>query len=100
MTLEEFLSELAVELGATIDRTSPPTMEFRRDRRTFAVATGSTVDLRLDSEIAVAALGTPSTQASQRGPEWVRLTVDTTQTHDLDRARAWFLSAYRNAERS
>jgi hypothetical protein len=63
----------------------------------FAVVTGSTVELRLDRAIAAAALKTPDTAASARGPEWVRYTPATLEDHDLDRLEAWFALAHRRA---
>jgi hypothetical protein len=58
---------------------------------------GNSAEFRLDPEVAEAALGTPSTSSSSRGAEWVRLTVNEDNPHDYDRARAWFLSAWRKA---
>jgi cell pole-organizing protein PopZ len=93
--LEETLAEVAAEVGATSDAG-----EFKRDDRLFAAARSDAAEFRLDAEIADAALGTPSTSASTRGPGWVRLTVDESNPQDLDRAKAWFLSAFRYAERA
>lgn len=63
----------------------------------FAVVDGSTVELRLDSAIAAAALKTPDTARSARGPEWVRYMPATLEDHDLDRLEAWFALAHRRA---
>jgi hypothetical protein len=63
----------------------------------FAVVEGSRVELRLDKAIAAAALKTPDTAASSRGPEWVRYTPATLEDHDLDRLEAWFALAHRRA---
>jgi hypothetical protein len=93
--LEETLATAAQEAGAG----QPVGGEFSRDGRPFAHVAGIVAEFRLDPEIADAALGTPSTSSSARGPEWVGLSVDASNPHDLDRARAWFLSAFRYAER-
>ena len=58
---------------------------------------GSSAEFRLDPAIAVAALRTPDTGPSQRGPGWVRFHPVTLDGHAVDRATAWFLSAYRRA---
>jgi hypothetical protein len=93
--LESLFVELAAEAGASVAAKSGT--EFRRGTKLFAVASGNTVELALDPEIADAVLGTPSTAASSRGANWVQLTGDPVNPHDVDRARAWFLSAWRNA---
>jgi hypothetical protein len=96
-TLEAHLTEVAAEIGAERAAATGGT-EFRRDRRPFGFAVGNVVEVQLDPEIAEAALRTPSTGASLRGPDWVRLAPDSVTQMDLDRARAWFLSAWRAAE--
>jgi hypothetical protein len=93
-SLEELLTHVAGEVGAT-----SAAGEFKREGRLFAVVAGNAVEVRLDPEVAEAALNTPATTASKRGADWVRLTVAPDAPHDLDRARAWFLSGFRNAER-
>jgi hypothetical protein len=99
MTLEEHLSGIVAEVGAEARAMAGGGTEFRRDGRAFAFATGNVVEVKLDPEIAEAALHTPSTSASSRGADWVRLAPDEATQMDLDRARAWFLSAWRAAER-
>lgn len=97
-TLQESLAAAGHELGASAEPSGGGT-EFRRDGQAFAFAERNVVDVRLDPEIAEAALRTPSTSPSSRGADWVRLAPeeeDATQM-DLDRARAWFLSAWRAA---
>ena len=94
--LEEVLAAVATEAGAD-SRRAGTAVEFGRSGNPFAVVSGQAVDLHLDPEIADAALNTPGTQPSTRGAGWLRLTVDTGNPHDIDRARAWFLSAWRTA---
>jgi hypothetical protein len=99
-TLEAHLTEVAAEVGA--ERGSAAgAVEFRRASRLFAAAAGNVVEVKLDPEIAEAALRTPSTNVSPRGADWVRLAADQGEPTqmDLDRARAWFLSAWRAAEK-
>ena len=91
--LEQYLADVASEAGAD----AAVDAEYRHAGRLFAAVSGNAAEFRLDPEIADAALGTPATSTSSRGADWVRLTVDEDSPHDLDRARAWFLSAWRNA---
>jgi hypothetical protein len=93
-SLTDALAEVANEAGAEV-----ASGEFKRDGRVFAAASGNVAEFQLDPEIAEAALGTPATTTSTRGGDWIRLTVDLSKPHDLDRVRAWFLSAWRYAER-
>ena len=95
-SLEELLTTVASEAGAD-SRRAGSAVEFGRAGNVFAVVSGETVDLRLDPEIAEAALNTPGAEPSTRGGDWVHLAVHADQPHDVDRARAWFLSAWRNA---
>jgi hypothetical protein len=91
--LEEFLAGIASEAGANASSGG----EFQRGGQPYAAVSGNSAEFRLDPEVAQAALGTPSTTSSSRGAEWVRLTVNEDNPHDYDRARAWFLSAWRKA---
>ena len=74
------------------------TMTWSRGETAFAVLLGDVVELRLDPAIAAAALKTPDTVESPRGPAWVRFAPATLEGHDLDRLEAWFGLAYRRAE--
>jgi hypothetical protein len=56
-------------------------------------------EFRLDPPVAAAALRTPDTGPSRRGEGWVRFRPDVLDHHALDRAEAWFGSAWRRAER-
>ena len=47
--------------------------------------------------VAGAALRTPNTEPSVRGSEWVAFEPATLDDAAVDRAEAWFLSAYRRA---
>ncbi|HLX35151.1 MAG TPA: hypothetical protein VKR30_07905 [Candidatus Limnocylindrales bacterium] len=71
---------------------------WSRGETAFAVLHGSAVELRLDRAVAAAALRTPDTAPSPRGPEWVSFAPSTLEGHDLDRLEAWFGLAYRRAE--
>ena len=63
----------------------------------FALSRGGRAELRLDPLVARAALRTPDTAASSRGPDWIAFAPETMDDEAIDRAEAWFLSAYRRA---
>ena len=102
MTLAELLAEAAESL-AGVSATVDPAGGVLWDRvgRGFAVisADGRAADFRLDSAVAEAALRTPDTARSRRGSDWVSFRPASLDEHALDRAEAWFGSAWRRAER-
>ena len=61
----------------------------------FALLTGGSATFRLDPLVARAALRTPGTAASDRGPDWLTYTPAELDDETVDRIEAWFLSAYR-----
>ncbi|HEX8939313.1 MAG TPA: hypothetical protein VF763_04035 [Candidatus Limnocylindrales bacterium] len=73
------------------------TIEYRRGGRVFAVVTGPTAAFRLRPEIARAAVQTPDADPSPRGPGWVSFAPIDADGFALDRAAAWFESAWRLA---
>jgi hypothetical protein len=71
---------------------------FQRGGRAFVAASGRTVEFQLKPDIARAALRTPGTQPSKRGPDWVVFELpDEPDRYDLDRLRSWFDMAARLA---
>ena len=65
--------------------------------RPFATIAGVRAEFRLDPLVARAALRTPDTAPSPRGPDWVSFAPDAIDDPSIDRAEAWFLSAHRLA---
>lgn len=65
----------------------------------FAAIDGGRAEFRLDPLVARAALRTPYTGPSARGAEWVAFAPEILDDGAVDRAEAWFLSAYRRASR-
>jgi hypothetical protein len=102
-SLTRLVSELADELAdATESRaaSSAPTAEgtvWSRAGRLFAALGPDGIELRLDPAIAAAAIRTPDTGPSPRGPEWVRFNPRELDGHAVDRLTAWFDLAYRHA---
>lgn len=102
MTLADVLTEAAEGLAgvsATVDPTGG--VSWDRTGRAFAAigVDGSAVEFRLDPAVAGAALRTPDTGPSRRGPDWVRFAPSELDDHAIDRVEAWFGSAWRRAER-
>jgi hypothetical protein len=63
----------------------------------FAAIEGNRAEFRLARPVAAAALRTPGTAASARGPDWVAFAPDELDSHAIDRAEAWLASAWRRA---
>lgn len=96
-SLAELFAELAAHVGEVSESTSDEATEYRRGSTLFAVAGPDQVELRLNPEVAEAARRTPATSATPRGAEWVRFSPPVVDEYALDRAEAWFLSAWRRA---
>ncbi len=99
MTIRDVLEEAAAELDDTEEVEVGGGVEWRRSGRPFAAATDDAAEFRLDPLVAGAAVRTPDTTASARGPEWVRFTPREPDDAAIDRAEAWLASAWRLAGR-
>jgi hypothetical protein len=98
VTLEELLVEAAAELeGTSIDRQFDGSATWSRGGRAYAVvsADASVASFGLDPVVAAAAVRTPDTTASGRGPGWVDFAPAELDGQAIDRAVAWLASAYR-----
>jgi hypothetical protein len=73
-------------------------LELHLDGNPFAALAGDLVELRLRPVVAAAALRTPDTAASRRGPGWVGFAPPTLDEFARDRAAAWLESAWRFAD--
>ena len=91
------VERLAGELEGVRRRESGQTVEFDRGGVVFATRETGRLSFRLRAEIAEVALRTLETAPSARGPEWVALTAAGTDAFTVDRAAAWFESAWRLA---
>lgn len=98
--LSELFDRLADDLGEVVIDRSAGRAAYARAGSDFATADGAAVEIRLEPEVAEAVLRTPDTAASRRGAGWVRLEPPTVDRFVVDRAEAWFRSAWRFAERS
>ena len=74
-------------------------MEYGLGDRPFATleADGGAASFRLSPAVAAAAVHTPDTEPSPRGPDWVTLRPTVVDGHAIDRAVAWLESAWRHA---
>ena len=99
LSLAEVLAAAAEELaGMSVeDAGADGLTTWSAGGRPFAILVGDRAEFRLDPLVARAALRTPDTTPSQRGPEWVSFSPEALDDQAVDRAEAWFLSAHRLA---
>ena len=64
----------------------------------FAAVSGDRAEFRLARPVVAAALRTPDTSTSDRGPDWVAFKPRQLDGHAIDRAAAWLASAWRRAD--
>lgn len=101
MILRGLLTEAAETLaGVSASTDASGGLIWDRTGRPFATSSGdgATTEFRLDPAVAAAALRTPDTGPSRRGPDWISFRPAGLDDHALDRAEAWFGSAWRRAE--
>lgn len=91
------IDRLADELEETEQESVEGGVAYVRGGFVFAVREGSQLSFRLLPEVVAAALRTPDTSTCDRGPDWVSLSSAATDPLVLDRALAWFESAWRLA---
>jgi hypothetical protein len=99
VNLEQALEAVLGDLEEVERAASGGGVEWRRGGRLFAALVGDAAEFRLDPMVAMAALRTPDTAASERGTDWVRFSPAIVDGHAVDRAQAWLASAWRRAER-
>jgi hypothetical protein len=97
VTIRELLEEAAADLDEVDEIETGDGIEWRRGGRPFAAVSGEVAEFRLDPLVAKAALRTPDTGPSSRGPDWVRFSPAVADDHAIDRAEAWLASAWRRA---
>ncbi|MDQ3493523.1 MAG: hypothetical protein M3452_09740 [Chloroflexota bacterium] len=98
-TLAALFERLAQELADVTTTGLSGRTDYARGGQAFASVAGGAADVRLHPEVAEAATRTSHTTISGRGPGWVRFAPPAVDAFALDRAGAWFLSAWRAAER-
>jgi hypothetical protein len=93
------LDEVAAGMQGIERRDDRNSITWLRDGRLYAAMDGTGIEFRLETAIAAAAVRTPDTTTSARGPEWVRFAPTELDQYAVDRAIAWFEAAWRRAER-
>ncbi|MDP9482492.1 MAG: hypothetical protein M3P84_04630 [Chloroflexota bacterium] len=97
-TLVAALAEAAEELPGVSRRECAGAIEYGLDAQPFAVLEpDGSASFRLSPAVAAAAVHTPDTGPSTRGPDWVTLRPTVVDGHAIDRAVAWLESAWRPA---
>jgi hypothetical protein len=99
LTLDDVLSAAAEDLVGIRRTEAAPAVTWSVGEAPFAVLIDGRAEFRLDPLVARAALRTPDTAPSSRGPDWVAFSPEALDEPAVDRAEAWFLSAYRRAAR-
>jgi hypothetical protein len=100
VTLRDALAESADGVDEVSTTTGADgSIEYVAGGRTVAVvaASGTTAEFQLTSAVASAAVRTPDTMPSPRGPGWVRFEPGDLDDHAIDRAVAWLGFAVRHA---
>jgi hypothetical protein len=97
VTLLDALDETAASLGDVERVTTASATTWRTRGAAFATFEDDAAEFLLSSAVARAALETPDTGTSSRGRDWVRFKPAELDRFALDRATAWFASAFRRA---
>ncbi|HLO34950.1 MAG TPA: hypothetical protein VK194_02665 [Candidatus Deferrimicrobium sp.] len=97
LTLAEVLAAAAEDLAGIAVEAAGDGRTWSVAGRPFATLAGERADFHLDPLVARAALRTPDTAPSPRGPDWVSFAPPALDDPAIDRAEAWFLSAHRRA---
>lgn len=102
MNLRDVLDGAAIGLPDLEAEPGPDgALIWSRASQTFAALSGdgAAAEFGLDPAVAAAAVRTPDVELSGRGPGWVRFSPTVLDDHGVDRAAAWFASAYRRVAR-
>lgn len=100
MTLAEALHAEGAKLHGAERRIVSGVIDWTAGGITFAAVAGDTAEFRLSPVVAAAARATPGAGGSARGADWVAFSPPQLDRYSLDRAVAWFGSAYRHATRA
>jgi hypothetical protein len=92
--IETALAELA---GVTAADGPGGSTTWSRGPAPFVTLAMGSVEIRVGSAIAAAAVRTPDTAASRRGPDWIVFAPEELDDHAQDRLRAWVAAAHRRA---
>ena len=96
-SLDERVSAVIDVLGGVERRPDGSTVAFVAGGAVFAVLAEDLLEVALDATVLKAALKTPDTAASVRGPGWIAFAPQAVDRFALDRAEAWVRFAHRRA---
>jgi len=96
-TLDERVNAVIDELAGVERRRDGTTVAFAAGGAVFAVLADALLEVALDATVLKAALKTPDTAASVRGPGWIAFSPKAVDRFALDRADAWVRFAHRRA---
>jgi hypothetical protein len=99
LTLRDVLEAAAEDLDDVRLGGEGASVSWAVGETVFGALDAGRAEFRLDPLVARAALRTPDTGPSTRGANWVAFAPETFDDGAVDRAEAWFLSAYRRAAR-
>jgi hypothetical protein len=90
-------AELAGDLGEVTSVREGGLVVYQRSAAVFARVSAGALEIRLPDDIADAAERTPDTVSLPGRPGWIRFTPRGSERHVIDRATAWFQTAWRHA---
>jgi hypothetical protein len=90
-------AELAAELGGATVSGDGGVVSYQRGDAVFARVSSDALEVRLPADIAEAAVRTPDTVVVAGETGWIRFTPQGRERHVIDRASAWFQTAWRHA---
>ena len=96
--IKALIEEAAADLEAVDRRDTSNGPEWSIGGFAFAAASRDRAEFRLARPVVAAALRTPDTAPSDRGPDWVAFAPHELDGHAIDRAVAWLTSAWRRAD--
>jgi hypothetical protein len=96
-SLDERVEGVVEDLDGVERRRDGGFVTYVFDGKPFAVLAPDALEVALDAAVARAALKTPGSSVSRRGPGWIVFTPKVVDRFALDRAEAWLRSAYQRA---
>jgi hypothetical protein len=93
----DLADELTDELDEVSSSADGDVVSYARGGAVFVRVSGSSLEVRLPADIAEAALRTPDTALDPDDRGWLRFTPKDDERHAVDRAAAWFQTAWRHA---
>ena len=96
-SMTALVDEVASELDGVDRSPDGEAANLSRAGRPFASLVGEVLEVRLDKQVAVAALRTPDTTPSSLGTGWIRFAPTVLDRYAVDRVTAWLGYAWRHA---